>query len=411
MRGGVFCCAGGMSGTCFPVATSTQIIQSWLGVFRREAEVVIIDSREDWDAAKPIKVSGAFHSYNRVALADRVALLGDSFRRLEMRGDCCYVGGANTVEEVIAFLLDHHRRLPNRGNFDQQTLVGAALTGTHGFGPRATLMDSVRKAYRLDEEDPESPIVGVLIDTAPLTAYRVRQRSLPLSDVARGQAHRRAYAVLPYSDEHDPVCLVADYEEIDKQGGGPHPDHLRPQMGTPPLGLRLWWLIDRWFPPLRRVIQRALRHYRLDRTMVTSDHDVDALYDPFPGVAGKTSWGFGLWAYRPTYTCFNIALFVRPEDTEQLILDAIGWGQRVCPSLFRCMIGVRELTDSSSYAKAGNYGGPRNAVDFYCSTKHASVLIPLQGHLQRKYDVRPHLGKSVRDPEGAMRELSETCPR
>lgn len=383
-------------------------LKSWVGVFQQHAELHTINSLEDWNRLKPIKVSGSFHSYNRAALAPKVATLGDNYKTLEMRGTQCLIGGACTVAEVNAFLLDHHRRLINRGNFDQQTFVGAAVTGTHGFGKAATLMDAVEHIYRIDPEDNHSPIAAVLIDTAPLTGYCVHHHAQPLSQLPPHQSRKRAYAILPYSGK-DPICLIADYREIlnyHQQGhSADHPSHQQLPLGKPCWPLRLYWCIDAATPLLRRLLQPLMRYYKLDRMLRTDPHDIDAIYDPAPGLSGRDTWNFAMWANRPTFTCYNIALGIRPQDTTAAILSAIQWCREQSPNLLRCFIGIRELTDTSPYELALNHDQPRNALDLYCTPRDAPKLWELQMHLEKNFDTKRHGGKSVNPQDINFKKL------
>jgi len=377
-------------------------LKSWTGVFKKKAIVYEVTTYDELRELMPIKVSGSLHSYNNIALGERVAFLkGPAYDFIyPAEDDTFWVGAATPVSRVVEVLLDHHRRLVNRGNFDRQTLVGAALTGTHGFGKTAVIADSIVESKQIG-----SAVVAIRIKTAPLTRYKVRQSAMLLKNATKAPTSMRAYAVLPYSsNDGNPVCLVADYSPIEATYKDCpeclglsviEPHHTHYKRAKPPVHLKLWWRLDQMFPPLRRVIQRALYHFRLDRTLVTGSHDVDAIYDPVPGIAGNNTWDFKMWAYRPTYVCYNVALFVRPRDTEAFIRTAIIEGEKLKKNLFRCMIGVRQLTDRGQYFRGGNRRGPRNAVDLYCSPKDAKHLIKLQRILQERFDTLPHFGKTV----------------
>ncbi len=391
-----------------------KIIQSWMGVFKRSATVIDVETHGELadliDQAEPFKIVGKFHSYNECALADRVVRLGSEFNYIWMNKDqSVTVGAACTIKQVMMFLLDYNRRLINSGNHREQTLVGAILTGTHGFGRNATMADTIQSWRGIDRSgigerhfNPISKnhiITEVTIETAPLVQYAVRNCVCRLSEVASGQVKSsRAYAVLPYSSEVDPVAVVAEYSELEQLMTSGRKREPGKKTGSKFSWWRLkaWWTIDRIFPPLRKWIQRSINFFRLKEwIMITDERDIDALYHPWPTTDGKRSAKFLLWAYKPTYTCFNTALFVSPEDTERFIKYAIAMGEKIQPGLFRCFIGVRELTNNSRHIFAGNFEGPCNAIDFYCSPKHAGHLIELQRILQDRFQCRPHHGKTV----------------
>lgn len=369
-----------------------KTIQSWTGVFKKKnALVTTCDTQEELEQAfKPPKVVGSFHSYNKSALADNVIVLGEGFKKLEYDEvtQTCRVGAAVTVNELMSFLLDHHRRLINRGNYGKQTFVGAALNGTHGFGPDATMYDQI-----ISKKEYNGVITEVTIDTSPLTRSKVDMYTTYLSQI-RGQAYQRFYAVLPYSNKN-PICLVVEHEPY--EGKEEHKNHEHLPIKKIPLTLRLWWWADGRFPIIRKYFQRASDLIRIpDKVMYTNSHDYDSLYHPFKGIDGTGEYKFSLWAYKPTHVSYNMALFIKPEDTEHFIQFAIEKGEKLKSGLFRNFIGVRELTTKSDYEHAGNFEGPVNAVDFYCSPWNAKYLIELQRILQDKFWTRPHNGKTVK---------------
>ena len=375
-----------------------QDLSSWMGRHEiKDAIVIEVESEagliQAMDLYPEAKVAGSFHSYNEGALSEKVIVCNYRDMEFNKNNNTLTVSAGCTIDDVIEELLRHGRRLINRGNFSKQTYIGAAVTGTHGFGPMATLMDQVIRTRKLGDV-----ILSVTINTAPLTSYRVRHSSALLSETAKRQNRQRAYAVFPYTGK-DPVCFRANYKEV--KGRFDLEVHQYGENTEPPFALKLFWCIDEHIPIMRRLAQKVIGfihgiNFKFNNVMYTHPLDVDAIYDPMPGLAGKSTWNFGAWSFRPTFTSDNIAMFIPVKDTEQFILDAIEIGEGLQRNLFKGFIGVRELTDKSEYENAGNHMGPVNAVDFYCSPKHSKYLQELQHRLDARYiAVRKHHGKSV----------------
>lgn len=394
-------------------------VYSWLKVFRHKTKLKHIHEYRDLIKylKRGYKVSGRFHSYNKASLHDKTIVLDGAFNRIKYNPVCktIRVGAAVQIKTIMKRLSKHGRRLPNSGNFFEQTFAGAAVTGTHGFGNGASMADAVlqfnavviengKYIYVTGNEpdllrDPSVVcITDLIIKTLPEQSFEVTNCVCTLSDLKPAEENiARAFAILPYSDQKDPVCLIAEYKIADsippKTSSAPR-KRVRPWQWW---RVKLWWLIDGWFPPLRRVVQRVLSFIKLKPFKVYTDpKDYDALYDPDPGLTGQTGGiKFSRWSYRPTYTCYNIALFCEPDKTKELIMYAIKESESIKRTLLRCFIGVRQLSDTSSCRFTGNARGPVDAIDFYCSPKHAEYLIQLQRKIQREFDVRPHYGKTV----------------
>jgi hypothetical protein len=85
-----------------------------------------------------IRASGRLHSWSEAAVADDVLLdlrnLNDV--RIERRGEESWavVGGGCQIKRVLAELDRHGLTLPTLGLISEQSIAGAAATGTHGSG-------------------------------------------------------------------------------------------------------------------------------------------------------------------------------------------------------------------------------------------------------------------------------------
>lgn len=397
-------------------------IQSWTGVFKIKAAVIDCNSHRDiYKALKyPSKVIGSLHSYNQMPLAPRVIKLGSYFDYTILLTNnpgnhLVQVGASTKIKDLMNYLVKHDLRLKNSGNHREQTIAGALIGGTHGFGKNAPMADSVTSFqgvwrnrdnsldYRMstNASDLRRPdllcVTEVTIEVVPCTSYKVDNCVCRLSKIEPHSTDTaRAYAVLPFSGK-DPVVTVADYTPVTDTPAYKIKRVKKKSLPWKWWRLKIWWALDRFVPPIRRVVQRALGLINMKPfTLYTHRHDIDALYDPFPGPDGpEGNLKFTRWAYRPTYTCYNISIFVRPEDVKNVIKYAIYESDQIRWSLLRCFIGVRELSDTSKVSFAGNFEGPVSAIDFYCTPKHADDLIWLQRKIQNRFWTRPHYGKTV----------------
>jgi hypothetical protein len=393
-------------------------VQSWLGVFKQETDYKEVTEYSDLleHLEQGYKPSGSFHSYNRQALHEKTIVLKGRFDKLKYNPICetIQVGAGVSIREVMEELLKHDRKLLNSGNYFEQTFVGAAIGGTHGYGLHSALADSVLQFEGVFDiagelfimianhpNDLRNPylkaVTWAVVATEPTKSYKVTNCVCNLSDIGPNvDGIAQAYAVLPYSDPQNPVCMIAQYETNTEVKVG----DIAPKKRTRPWHwwrVKLWWKIDQFLPTSRKIIQRVLNFIKLKPFVIyTHPNDYDALYDPDPGLTGTTgSVSFTRWAYRPTHTCYNISVFARPEDTADIILFATSEAEKLKSTLLRCFIAVRCLQGQSHVDFVGNSDGDRDAIDLYCSPKHAKYLIELQTRIQNKFDVRPHYGKTV----------------
>ena len=99
---------------------------------------------------------GQSHSYNGVQVVPGVTAMlmregGLKTLAYDPASETVRVGASVSVRELKLFLRDGHGRgLLNSGNYMEQSVIGALATGTHGFGPRAVMADSVIELTFLD---------------------------------------------------------------------------------------------------------------------------------------------------------------------------------------------------------------------------------------------------------------------
>lgn len=437
-------------------------IKSWMGAYRKEAKHTLANNLDELKSAltEGGAVVGNFHSYSKCALHDHVIQLGEGFKQLEYReaDQTCTVGAACTIREVMEFLLEQDRRLINHGNHMGQTFVGACLTGTHGFGPDATMADQVVEwtamCYEGEQRDLNDiewrwldgpnrfvPITKVRIKTAPLTQYHVTNCICKLSQMqefhavgvpARAgplmlefhQKEQRAYAVLPYSG-NDPVCIVAEYESMPSTTWdvaiGKSKSHVKGYLcetcrsgwriygaceecgkpaSTPKKShgswwrIKLFWAFDSTFPFVSRWLSKSLNFFA-QKEWTTITNPCDL--DALYDTAPGVSLdtlNFALWAMKPTFRWHNNAYFVKPEETADFIEALIEEANKIKHGMLRGFIGVRELTTKSKIPFAGNSEGPVNAIDVYFKPKHVKYAEQLQA-IMEPLAVKMHRGKRV----------------
>lgn len=374
---------------------SHEELRSWLGVHRQESVVLPCESLDQLERIVEVcpeaRAIGKNHSYNRSALHRLAVRLGGAFDFVTPLGGGRFsVGAAATIEKVMVTLMAHGLRLPNSGNHRQQTFVGACVGGTHGFGARATMMDAVLQVAKVGEI-----IWAVEIEAVPARRFEVTHCVCPLGKlVVQAKNAARSYAVLPYSGR-EPMAIVSEYRPY----GAKVVDGKRVNVRKPKR--KIWWrvralqAVQRCLPGLHRCAQRLLNFAKLKTwTSITSPHDIDALYHPWPEVdAGPvrgSRWVY--WSQRPTYQYYNVAMSVPPEQSTKLIRRAIELSGRKLVGF----IGVREMTDRSSYERALNFGGARNAIDLYFYPADAERAHWVQRVLAEEFgELRLHPSKSV----------------
>lgn len=125
-----------------------------------EAEVLDILRRHRGDS---IRVIGRLHSWSDAPGGDGVVLNLKHLNQIQLQSDTSVVVGAGAqVKHVLSTLKRQGRTLLSVGLITEQTLVGAASTGTHGSG-RNSLSHAVQSARvaRYDSATGEPVIVDI----------------------------------------------------------------------------------------------------------------------------------------------------------------------------------------------------------------------------------------------------------
>lgn len=432
-------------------------IDSWPRVFwtkvkrkhpQNEAELADIIRNENY------YVLGKRHSYNGVQLVfksnsiDFGEIDAGEFKAIDVAEDAnsVTVGPAVTIEELKRELLKHKRRLANSGNYMAQTVIGALVTGTHGFGPKALMADAILSLTFLDakgerqtltRDHPDfdyvalsfglvAPIISMTLEIVPLSVFAAEELVCTLNDLpdwTEGASYI-SYAVFPYSDISNPTIALralrpADMggRDAEKSADNDFPDasDLQPTPGARGflirmldrllwLVLHLFWRLDRMIPfgrPwLNRQIAALVRNNPHRKSYETDPEDLDYLYDPEPKLLRERLPNPLKQLFSPTYTAYNLAFFVPQENSREILQFILHQADelRRKPVRFylKSTIGVRQLADGSSLKFAGNHNGPAAAIDLFADIREYAWLERIQAAVMDYFPgkVRPHWGKS-----------------
>ncbi len=221
-------------------------IRSWINVYRTETEARV---PADEAALGGLIGEGLYscvgrsHSYNGVQVVPGVTAMmmregGLKTLSYDPATQTVRVGASVSVRDLKTYLRDEHGRgLFNSGNYMEQSVIGALATGTHGFGPRAVMADSIveltfldgaGKRVTLKRGDPDfryvalsfgtiAPIIELVLETKPLEPYvsvSSMSRMSRLDELKQGSIAAN-WAVMPYTDPEDPVVMLHALAECD----------------------------------------------------------------------------------------------------------------------------------------------------------------------------------------------------
>nr|WP_298925079.1 FAD-binding protein [uncultured Erythrobacter sp.] len=377
---------------------------------------------------------GQSHSYNGVQIVpDRNAVL---MGKSTLDSCDCYpvdgtikCGPSTTIEELKRKLLDDDLKMFNSGNYMAQTVIGALVTGTHGYGAKATMADSVTELTFLDGSgrpvtlkrgEPDfpyavvsfgtiGPIISVTLEATKLVSYQSDAWITRLSkkEKLKKGSIATSWAVVPYSDPKDPLIML---HTLRPASVGKLAQRTKPSLFSwarlAMFIIERYWAIDRIFPRLRRPLQRLADRIdiRNHRRTITDERDLDYLYDPEPLLKSQRSPDILTGLFSTTHTAYNLAFHVPIDRAEEVVkfimVETDKW--RSLRFHLKSLIGVRELSDKSALPFAGNYEGPTVAIDLFADTRDYAWLERLQREVLFEFDhIRPHWGKSAIVPEFA----------
>ncbi|TMM50075.1 FAD-binding protein [Qipengyuania marisflavi] len=409
-------------------------IYSWMHVFRGDAEACI--PATEAELASKVREGGfscigKAHSYNGVQVVPRVNAMmmregGLTTLAYDPQSHIATVGASVSIEELKRFLLTKDRRMLNSGNYMQQTVIGALLTGTHGYGAEPvmahglvslTFLDGDGLRVRLTRNDPDfryvalsfgviAPIIEVELRTAPLEAFESVAHITRLSKkrLLQNGAVASSWAAVPYSSAADPMIMLHTLTPCEEAERLPdYKSRIFSGGWLAEVFLKHYWAFDRFFPSARRKMQHFVD--RLDITkrqsVITDPHDLDYLYDPQPGLMNERGPDVLRGVFSTTHTAYNLAFHV-PLDRAEAVVKFIMLeveGLRDLGFYLKSLIGVRELEGSSHLPFAANFKGPVAAIDLFADPRDYAWLERIQRQvMQYEPDTRPHFGKSALVP-------------
>ncbi|MBX7481090.1 FAD-binding protein [Qipengyuania qiaonensis] len=411
-------------------------VRSWINIFRTECEACIPQNETllgELIGEGHYCCIGQSHSYNGVQVIPSVNAMmmregGLTALSYDPATELVRVGASVSVRELKLFLRDKHcRGLHNSGNYMEQSVIGALATGTHGYGPRGVMADSIVELTFLDgagqrvtlkRGDPDfayvalsfgtiAPIVELVLETKPLQPYisiSSMSRLSKLDELKQGSIAAN-WAVMPYTDPEDPVIMLhalAECHEADSVVA-----HPKPKGGGGRIAawvLRRYYAFDRFLPSFRRPMQRLIDWLDLKQSerVITDPDDLDYLYDPKPGLKENRAPSITRGLFSTTYTGYNLAFFVPLEKAPAVVrfimheADAL----RDLGFFLKGIISVRELPGLAGPIFAANSTRPMAAIDLFADPRDYAWLERLQRSvMQYEPDTRPHFGKSALGPD------------
>ncbi len=381
---------------------------------------------------QPYNFVGSSHSYNAIqCVDDNVAIIFDGSGLKSIKYDYVTqevtIESGVTIEELKLFLRPLGRQLLTSGNYMKQRVIGALVTGTHGYGHEAAIMADSITSVKLLNEDGEiveiteeetlkylrvsfgylGAIVSMTLKTKPNEQYKVTQKLLTLSslqitlDDIEEKPH--ALTMFPYSDAEDPYIGLIFLDKLDH--------YLPPKevsMGTPIIGtiswtlIKLFWAIDARFPIIRPFVQRLIGSFaqrREEEIIITSPNDLDYLYDYHPMLESERNPSIIKKLFTTTFTAYNIAFFVPRNELAELLSFIHILGKRFKNQrprqYFKNSIGARYVGKSTKSAMAGNFEVESYSVDIFFSTTDLKFAEAIQDELAKKFKLRPHWGKTI----------------
>ncbi|MBV7258335.1 FAD-binding protein [Erythrobacter crassostreae] len=416
---------------------AAERIHSWMKVFFGDVYPHRFTSDEklaDFIRENEYSCVGQSHSYNGVQVVPgmNAVLMGKSTLDecdCNVSSGTITCGPSTTIEELKRVLLEHDLKMFNSGNYMAQTVIGALVTGTHGYGEKATMADGITELtflngrgmpVTLKRGDPDfpyaaisfgtiGPIISVTLEATELVSYQSDAWITRLSkkDLLKKGSVATSWAVVPYSDPEDPLIMLHSLRPASE---GKQAQKTKPKLFSwswlAMLIIERYWAIDRMFPRFRRPLQRLANrlNIRSHRRTITDKRDLDYLYDPEPLLKSQRSPDILTGLFSTTHTAYNLAFHVpldRAEDVVKFIMIEVEKWQSL-RFYMKSLIGVRELSDKSSLPLAGNFRGPTAAIDLFADTRDYAWLERLQREVLSYFDdVRPHWGKSAIVPEFA----------
>lgn len=408
-----------------------ETIFSWMKVFFGDVfpqRFTSDDKLADFVRENEYYCVGQSHSYNGIQVVPglNAALMGKSTidaTKVDPQAKTITCGPSTTIEQLKRDLLEHDLKMFNSGNYMAQTVMGALVTGTHGYGAKATMADGVTsltflngsgQEVTLNRGDPDfsyailsfgtiAPIISVTLEGTELESF---QSDAWITRLSKRKALKKgavatSWAVVPYSNPDDPMIMLHTLRPaVAGKKAKKHKPSLFSFAGMAMFLIERFWVFDRAFPSARRPLQRLADrlNIRSHRRTITDRRDLDYLYDPEPLLKSQRSPDVLTGLFSTTHTAYNLAFHVPLDRADEVVkfimLELDKW--RTLGFYLKSLIGVRELSDKSGLPFAGNFRGPTAAIDIFADTRDYAWLERMQREVLSYFDdVRPHWGKSA----------------
>jgi len=185
-----------------------------------------------WSQGKAIRVAGKLHSYNDIAFSRDIIISLKKMNRIvhldKLANTITFEGGA-TINSVVNYLDDNGYTLKFTGNFGRQTMVGAIMTGTHGYNRSGGVMgELVTKCRIIDGMGHEVEIQ----DEDELGAFRVSFGTLGIVTQCTMQVEKKGlYCIYSfYSMPHRQFMLTSEQLFKDNEYLRFYPNYLNPSL-------------------------------------------------------------------------------------------------------------------------------------------------------------------------------------
>ena len=387
------------------------------------SEGVILDLvRSACQSGRRVRVVGSRHSYNDcfyshsilVSLAEFTELGPVDPQRLTIT-----VGAGITIRELCDHLDKQGYALPHAGSAGQQTFVGAAITGTHGFcrqgGLIAELIVGLRVVTGLGE-------VVSITDEAELRSFRVSAGTLGIVTAATISVERKEvfveYSLSTIRESELVSGLVREAREKEYYRffrNRLHPDYytvltINRTKTIPSAGaLKKVRYIDEspGAPGLVRVLRYLMRSAMVHRVLrplpaLKLNMSLVAPYSTFlflnGGIVDRSYWLSSLLYHAWTDdTTHNMEIAIRPEHLRTFlhIFDPLSEALRARSGQYSGYFTGRYVGGSAKAVLAPNYGRDVLFVDVHVSRGAAAhdFLGRLEEKLAETIPILPHWGK------------------
>ena len=393
--------------------------------------------REAMRRRKTVRVVGSRHSYNDCFYSSSVLIslekltgIGSIGADSEFGGPTITVGAGVTVQELCDHLDSHGYALPYAGNSGAQTVVGAAITGTHGYCREGGVMAELIVGLSVVTGTGE---VVSITDEAELRGFRVSLGSLgivtsvTLAVQPKGHLVRYSAETLGKKEFIEGLLRATRENEYFRfLRSRFHPEQYsvvtinRTTETSSPENLERVRYLDQTSPP--RLLVAVLRFFlgstfvhvlfrRLPAPRLTLSFVAEFSTLLFVNAGIVNEWH---WLARLLYQVWNndrtrnMEIAIRPRDFERFlhVFEPLSEAYRTHKGRFETYFTGRYVGGSRKALLAPNYGRDTLFIDVHVgkSPTATSFLQELEEKLKQAMPVRPHWGKEFWMTHDDLRE-------